>query len=128
MGAAGRQQSANAGPARLKDREGTDMEAYAVVQTGGKQYLVQAKDTLKVEKLAAAPGDKVELANVLALSDGKTLTVGQPELSGAKVTATVVEQTLGDKLINFKRKRRKGYHRKIGHRQDLTVLKVETIG
>ena len=104
------------------------MEAYAVVQTGGKQYLVQANDTLKVESLAGEPGAKIELEPVLALSDGTTLQVGKPVMAGAKVTATVVSQIRGPKVVNFKKKRRKGYKRKVGHRQELTVLKVESIG
>ena len=104
------------------------MEAYAVVQTGGKQYLVQANDTLKVESLAGEPGAKIELEPVLALSDGTALQVGKPVMAGAKVTATVVSQIRGPKVVNFKKKRRKGYKRKVGHRQELTVLKVESIG
>jgi large subunit ribosomal protein L21 len=103
------------------------MDAYAVVQTGGKQYLVQANATLKVEKLAGNPGDKIELKPVLAVSDGTKLQVGTPEIAGAKVTATVVGQVRGPKVVSFKQRRRKGYKRKIGHRQDLTVLKVESI-
>jgi large subunit ribosomal protein L21 len=104
------------------------MEAYAVVQTGGKQYLAQAKATLKVEKLSAQPGEKIDLTSVLALSDGTSLQVGTPEIAGAKVTATVVEHIRGVKVISYKKKRRKGYERKKGHRQSLTVLKVEAIG
>jgi large subunit ribosomal protein L21 len=104
------------------------MDAYAVVQTGGKQYLVKANDTLKVEKLEAEAGAKVELKPVLAVSDGKTLTIGQPDVAGITVTASVVDQIRGEKLINFKMKRRKGYHRKKGHRQSLTVLKIDSIG
>ena len=104
------------------------MEAYAVVQTGGKQYLAQAKTILKVEKLAAQPGEKIELKPVLALSDGTSLKVGKPDIEGAAVTATVVEHIRGKKIISYKKKRRKGYERKKGHRQSLTVLKVEAIG
>lgn len=103
------------------------MEAYAVVETGGKQYRVQAGDTLHVEKLDAEVGAKIALDQVLALSDGSTLSIGQPALEGAAVQAVVEDQIRGDKVINFKKKRRKGYTRKIGHRQSLTVLKVESI-
>ncbi|MFU8779507.1 MAG: 50S ribosomal protein L21 [Kiritimatiellia bacterium] len=103
------------------------MEAYAVVETGGKQYLVQTGDTLKVEKLEIEVGAKVSLDQVLALSDGATLKIGQPVVAGATVQAVVEDQIRGEKIINFKKKRRKGYTRKIGHRQSLTVLKVESI-
>ena len=103
------------------------MEAYAVIETGGKQYRVKPNDVLKVEHLEVEAGASVELDRVLAVSDGQALKVGQPLVAGAKVTATVVEQTLGDKVINFKKRRRKGYHRKVGHRQELTVLKVAGI-
>lgn len=104
------------------------MEAYAVVQTSGKQYLVMAKDSLRVDRIQANVGDKVDLVPVLAISDGKSLRVGTPEIADAKATATVVEHIRGKKVVSFKKKRRKGYHRKVGHRQELTVLKVESIG
>jgi large subunit ribosomal protein L21 len=104
------------------------MEAYAVVETGGKQYRVQAGDTLEVEKLEAEIGAAFELDKVLAVSDGSALTVGTPTLDGAKVTSTVMDQKRGPKVINFKKKRRKGYSRKVGHRQSLTVLKIESLG
>ena len=103
------------------------MEAYAVVETGGKQYRVQAGDRLEVEKLEVEVGSKIDLENVLAVSDGKQLTVGTPMLEGGKVTATVLDQIRGPKVINFKKKRRKGYKRKVGHRQSLTVLQIENI-
>lgn len=104
------------------------MEAYAVVETGGKQYRVQANDTLKVELLGAEVGNQIDLEAVLALSDGKTLTVGTPQVDSAKVTATVVDHIRGPKVVSFKKKRRKGYSRKQGHRQGLTVLKIDSIG
>ncbi len=104
------------------------MEAYAVVETGGKQYRVQAGDQLEVEKLDVEVGASFELDQVLALSNGKDLTIGAPILEGAKVTSTVLDQIRDKKVINFKKKRRKGYKRKIGHRQSLTVLKIESIG
>lgn len=103
------------------------MEAYAVVETGGKQYRVQAGDRLEVEKLEADVGSKVDLDQVLAVSDGKELKIGKPMLDGGKVTATVLDQIRGPKVINFKKKRRKGYKRKVGHRQSLTVLQIENI-
>ncbi|MBT3194667.1 MAG: 50S ribosomal protein L21 [Verrucomicrobia bacterium] len=104
------------------------MEAYAVVETGGKQYRVQAGDSLEVEKLDAEVGSAFELDQVLAISDGESLTVGTPTLESVKVVSKVVDQKRGPKVINFKKKRRKGYTRKVGHRQSLTVLTIESIG
>jgi large subunit ribosomal protein L21 len=103
------------------------MDAYAVVETGGKQYLVKAGDVLRVEKLGTEAGKSLELTSVLAASDGTALTIGRPMVSGAKVSCTVVDQIRGPKVVSFKKKRRKGYHRKVGHRQSLTVLKVDSI-
>ena len=105
----------------------TAMEPYAVVETGGKQYRVKINDTLKVETLTGEAGDKIELDRVLALSDGKSLTLGTPVVDGVKVSATVVDQTRAAKVVSYKQKRRKGYHRKKGHRQHLTVLHVDAI-
>jgi large subunit ribosomal protein L21 len=102
------------------------MEAYAVVETGGKQYRVVAGDTLNVELLEGEAGGMVELT-VLAVSDGKTLTVGKPVVKGVKVSASIVEHMKAPKVVAFKKKRRKGYKRKVGHRQPLTVLRVEKI-
>jgi len=104
-----------------------DMEAYAVIETGGKQYRVRANDRLQVDRLQAKEGEKIEIGPVLAISDGKDLELGKPEIKKATVAATVVEHIRGDKVISFKKKRRKGYSRKQGHRQELTVLKVESI-
>ena len=103
------------------------MEAYAVVETGGKQYLVHKNDKLEVEKLAAEKGATVTLDRVLAVSDGQTLKVGAPVVSGAAVVAAVEDQLRGPKVVSFKKKRRKGYHKKIGHRQSLTCLCVKDI-
>ncbi len=104
------------------------MEAYAVVETGGKQYRVQAGDQLEVEKLDVEVGASFELDQVLAISNGEELTIGAPILEGTKVTSTVLDQFRDKKVINFKKKRRKGYKRKVGHRQSLTMLKIESIG
>jgi large subunit ribosomal protein L21 len=103
------------------------MEAYAVIQTGGKQYLVRAGDTLQVERLPGKAGEKVEVQPVLAISDGAALRVGQPVIDGAKVTCTVLDHIRGKKVVSYKKLRRKGYERKIGHRQNLTVLKVDSL-
>ncbi len=104
------------------------MEAYAVIETGGKQYRVQEGDILEVERLDAKAGSTVSIPDVLAVSDGKELKVGTPLVKGAKVKAEVVDHVRADKVVAFKRKRRKGYKRKIGHRQELTKLKVVSCG
>ena len=103
------------------------MDAYAVIETGGKQYRVKAGDVLEIERLAGEAGQKVTLDRVLALSNGSELTVGTPAVAGASVTAEIVGQIRGEKVVNFKKKRRKGYHRKIGHRQELTRVRVDAI-
>jgi large subunit ribosomal protein L21 len=100
---------------------------FAVIKTGGKQYKVAKDDVIEVEKIDLEAGKAVELGEVLMLSDGGTVEVGAPFLAGAKVSAEVVKQTRGDKIIVFKKKRRKNYRRKKGHRQDLTVLKITAI-
>ena len=104
------------------------MEAYAVIETGGKQYRVEKGDLLKIELLETEAGQQTTFTKVLALSDGKQLTVGAPEVSGASVTAEVVRHLRGKKVVAFKKKRRKGYHKKIGHRQELTEIKIVGIG
>lgn len=104
------------------------MDAYAVVETGGKQYLVKKGSVLDVELLGAETGKKVKLSRVLAVSDGKDLTIGAPAVKGAAVTAEVIANIRGPKLISFKKKRRKGFHKKIGHRQPLAKIKVENFG
>ncbi len=100
---------------------------YAVVMTGGKQYMVREKDSLQVERLKGEPGQKVELKPVLALSDGKKLEVGKPEIAGAKVACTVIRHLRSKKVFSFKKKRRKGYKRKVGHRQELTLIRIDSI-
>ena len=102
------------------------MEAYAVIETGGKQYRVQQGDVFDVELLKKDSGDNVEF-DVLAVSNGSELTIGAPLVDGAKVKVSVVENFRGEKIYSFKKKRRKGYRRKIGHRQGLTKIKVEEI-
>lgn len=103
------------------------MEVYAVIETGGKQYRVQKGDVLNVELLDAEPGATVALDQVLAVSDGTALSVGAPMLVGAAVKAEVVETLRGPKLVAFKKKRRKGYKRKVGHRQELMKVKITDI-
>jgi large subunit ribosomal protein L21 len=100
---------------------------YAVIRTGGKQYRVAKNDIISVERLAGAPGEILELNDVLMLGDGGNVTVGAPLVTGACVGAAVVEQAKGDKILIFKKKRRHNYRRKNGHRQDLTVLRITEI-
>ena len=100
---------------------------YAVVKTGGKQYRVSKDDVIIVEKLSADAGAAIELDEVLILDNGKETVVGKPLVDGARVAATVLDQTRGEKIIVFKKKRRKDYKRKKGHRQDLTVLRITEI-
>ena len=96
---------------------------YAIVATGGKQYKVAEGDVLDVEKLNAQPGEKVELP-VLLVNDGAKTIVGSAPLEGKTVTAEVVEHLKGEKVLVFKLKKRKRYHRANGHRQSLTKIKV----
>jgi len=104
------------------------MEAYAVLETGGKQLLVRAGDTIEIEKLSVEEGEEVVLDTVCAVSDGTTLKVGTPYVEGAKVTlAIVAPNKKGPKVINFKMKRRKGSRRLVGHRQQYTVATVKAI-
>jgi large subunit ribosomal protein L21 len=100
---------------------------YAVIKTGGKQYRVAKDDVLIVEKLEAEPGATVEFNEVLLVGGGESVKVGTPVLSGAKVTAELVEQTRGPKVIAFKKRRRKNSRRKRGHRQDLTKVRITGI-
>ena len=100
---------------------------YAVLETGSKQYRVSAGDTLQIERLAVEAGKPFTFDRVLLVSiDGK-VTVGLPTVTGATVLADVVEHIRGEKKLTFKMKRRKGYHKSIGHRQELTVVKVKEI-
>ncbi len=100
---------------------------YAIIETGGKQYKVQAGDVLDLERLDVGEDNTVEFDKVLAVSDDNDMKVGTPHLEGAKVTAELVEQCRGKKLIVFKMKRRKGYRRKNGHRQELSKVKIVDI-
>ncbi|NLZ16146.1 MAG: 50S ribosomal protein L21 [Desulfobulbaceae bacterium] len=100
---------------------------YAIIRTGGKQYQVEAGDRLRVEKLEGEVGATVELEEVLLLVDGESVQIGRPLVEGAKVTATIIEQGRQKKIIVFKKKRRKGYQVKKGHRQFYTALNIETI-
>jgi large subunit ribosomal protein L21 len=100
---------------------------YAVIKTGGKQYRVQAGDLLVVEKLDGEPGANVAFDEVLMIGEGADVAVGAPTVTGASVTATLVETRKGDKIKIFKKIRRQGYRRTRGHRQFETVLRVTGI-
>ena len=100
---------------------------YAVLETGAKQYRVAAGDTLEVERLDVAAGQPVTFDKVLLVNNDGKVVVGTPTVAQASVVADVVSHIRGPKLIAFKMKRRKGYHRKVGHRQELTVVKIKEI-
>ena len=102
------------------------MDAYAIIETGGKQYRVTQGATLEVELLDGEAGQDVTV-DVLALSDGQSLRIGKPFVEGAKVVLNITELKRGEKVINFKKRRRKGYSRRKGHRQELAVVTVKSI-
>ena len=100
---------------------------YAVLETGGKQYRVTAGDKLALDRLGGEAGQPHNFDRVLLISDGGKVTVGSPTVPQASVIVDVVEHRRGPKLIAFKMKRRKGYHRTVGHRQELTVVRIKEI-
>ncbi len=100
---------------------------YAVVATGGKQYKVEEGEVLRCEKLAGEIGDEVVFDQVLMVSDGEDVRIGQPVVEGATVKGSIVEQGKHKKIIVFKYKRRKRYRRKQGHRQPFTAVKISAI-
>jgi large subunit ribosomal protein L21 len=99
---------------------------FAVFKTGGKQYRVAAEDVIKVGKVNGAPGEIVEFGEVLVVG-GDNLSLGAPTVAGATVAAEVLEQARGPKIIAFKKRRRKNSRRKIGHRQEFTLLRITEI-
>jgi large subunit ribosomal protein L21 len=100
---------------------------YAVVETGGKQYRVAPGDTLEIERLEAEPGKPLVLDRVLLVANEGQFTVGRPTVANASIVADVVAHLRGEKTVSFKMKRRKGYHKTIGHRQELTRIKITEI-
>lgn len=100
---------------------------YAVVRTGGKQFVVSEGDFFKAEKLSGEVGEKVVFDDILLVSRDGDLKIGAPVVAGAKVTGTIVEQDRLKKIIVFKMKRRKGFRKKTGHRQYYTGIKVDSI-
>jgi large subunit ribosomal protein L21 len=101
--------------------------AYAIIRSGNKQYRVAPGETVAFEKLSGQAGDKITFAEVVLHSDGDTVTLGAPLIDGAKVSGEVVEQFKDKKVIAFKYRRRKGYHRTVGHRRQLTRVKIGSI-
>jgi large subunit ribosomal protein L21 len=100
---------------------------YAVLETGSKQYRVAAGDRLEIERLDIEAGKPVTFDRILLVNNDGKLTVGSPTVAAASVVADVVEHIRGEKKIAFKMKRRKGYHRTVGHRQELTIVKIKDI-
>ena len=100
---------------------------YAVIKTGGKQYRVQAGEKLKIEQIPADVGSQIVLDQVLMVGTGETVTIGQPLVAGAQVSATVVSQGRHDKVKIFKMRRRKHYQKRQGHRQQFTELLIGLI-
>ncbi|NQU03919.1 MAG: 50S ribosomal protein L21 [Syntrophaceae bacterium] len=100
---------------------------YAVIKTGGKQYKVSEGEFLKIEKIEGNRGDAVSLDDVLMISRDGEIKVGTPTVEGAKVVGEIIGQTRGSKITVFKMKKRKGYRRKTGHRQNLTNLRIKEI-
>ena len=100
---------------------------YAVIETGSKQYRVTEGDTLEIERLAVEAGESHTFDKVLLVNNEGKLTVGEPTVAEASIVADVVEHKRGPKVIAFKMKRRKGYHKTIGHRQERTVVRIKEI-
>lgn len=100
---------------------------FAVIRTGGKQYRVQPGDTLEVEKLSGEVGESVELDDVLLVSDGDDVKIGQPVVEGARVTAKITGQHRGEKLLVFRYRPKKRIRVRRGHRQYLTRLEIQSI-
>ena len=101
--------------------------AYAIIKTGGRQFRVAEGDTVDIDVLDVEAGKTATFGDVLLFADGKDVTHGDPLVSGAKVTAEVLEHRKDKKVVAFKYRRRKGYHRTVGHRRKLTRVKIKTI-
>ena len=100
---------------------------FAIISSGGKQFKVSENTILTVNKLSGTAGDNVEISDVLFASDGKEFSVGEPLIDGAKVNLEIIKQDRDRKILIFKKKRRKNFRRKNGHRQDMTFLQVKSL-
>ncbi len=100
---------------------------HAVIETGGKQYLVSPKDKVEIEKLDGKPGESITFDKVLLVANNDKVTLGKPYLSGSKVVGKVLAQGKADKLVVFKYRAKARYRRKYGHRQSQTVVEIESI-
>ena len=101
--------------------------SFAVIQTGGKQYKVSASEILKIERLDSQVGKTVEFKNVLFLNDDKNTEIGNPNIKGAKVEATILKNTKNKTVLVFKKRRRKNSRKKYGHRQPISIIKITKI-
>ena len=101
---------------------------FAVIKTGGKQFRVAAEDVITLPKLEGEPGQAITFDSVVMLSNGDTVQVGAPLVSGVTVSGEIVRQTRGEKVIAFKKRRRQNSRRKRGHRQDYTVVRITALG
>ena len=101
---------------------------YAVIRINGEQHLVRDGDIIRTQKMAFTEGERIEIDDVLLLCDGDEVSVGRPTLQGVSVDAEVRRHGKGKKIVVFKKKRRKGYSRKAGHRQEFTEIKILKIG
>ena len=101
--------------------------SFAVIQTGGKQYKVSASEILKIERLDNQVGKTVEFKNVLFLNDNKNTEIGNPNIKGAKVEATILKNTKNRTILVFKKRRRKNSRRKYGHRQPISLIRITKI-
>ena len=99
----------------------------AIVEIGGKQFAVKENDLIEVDRIDAEKGQEIVINQILAIGDGVNLKIGKPFVENATVKAEVIEHKRGDKIVVFKFKRRKGYRRKQGHRQELTKIKISSI-
>ena len=101
--------------------------SFAIIQTGGKQYKVSASEILKIERLNDQEGKTVEFKNVLFLNDDKTTEIGNPNIQGAKVEATILKNTKNKTILVFKKRRRKNSRKKYGHRQPISLIRITKI-
>ena len=101
--------------------------SFAVIQTGGKQYKVSASEILKIERLNDQEGKTIEFKNVLFLNDDRTTEIGNPNIQGAKVEATIIKNTKNKTILVFKKRRRKNSRKKYGHRQPISLIRITKI-